>query len=59
MIISKQMIEERLQLYQKELQQLPILQKIYEGAVQDCQHWLTILEKEEEIDKQESVSSQT
>lgn len=48
MIISKEMVEERLQLYQKELQQLPILQKIYEGAIQDCNHWLTVIASEQE-----------
>ena len=45
--ITKQMVEERLKLYQTELQQLYALIKVYEGGTQDCNHWLTVLESEE------------
>lgn len=45
--ITKEMLEERLELYQKELQQLPLMIKVYEGAIQDCNYWLDALKKEE------------
>lgn len=41
--ITQGMVQERLELLQKEFQQLLSLQKVYEGGIKDCQHWLTVL----------------
>jgi hypothetical protein len=48
--ITKEMLEERLGVYQKELQQLFTMQKTYDGAIQDINYWLEQLNKKEETD---------
>jgi hypothetical protein len=42
--ITLAMVQERLGLLQKEFQQLLDLQKVYEGGIQDCKHWISVLE---------------
>lgn len=42
--ITQAMVQERLELLQKEFQHLLDLQKVYEGGIQDCKHWLSALE---------------
>ena len=38
--ITNDMLVERLELLNKELQQLSDMQKIYNGAIQDCKFWM-------------------
>jgi hypothetical protein len=45
--ITKELVEERLGLYKQESQRLFELFNIYKGAIQDCEYWLEVLNKEE------------
>lgn len=45
--ITKEMLEERLETLNRELQQLPVLMQTYKGAIQDIQYWLKTLEEAE------------
>lgn len=50
--ITEEMVMERLELYKKELQQLYKMISTYEGAIQDCNYWLSKLaQKEEKVEK--------
>lgn len=45
--ITKELIEARLALYRKEAQELMRMIEVYKGGIQDCEHWLSVLEKQD------------
>jgi hypothetical protein len=42
--ITRQMIEERLALYRREAEQMMRMIEVYKGGIQDCEHWLAVMD---------------
>jgi len=51
--ITRELLEERLARYQADRSDLQAQLNAYEGAVQDCQHWLSVLDQEPEEESEE------
>lgn len=52
----KESIQERIELLKKDKNYHSNMLQMIEGAIQDCQHWLSELEKEEDNSESESDS---
>ena len=46
--MTKEALEERLQLLQKELEQVRANLFAYDGAIQECKYWLSLVEEKNE-----------
>lgn len=49
--MNKEQIEARIKLYEDEREKIKTTLIAYEGAIQDCNHWLTELDKSAEDKK--------
>jgi hypothetical protein len=46
-VITREMVQERLNQLKAEMVQMQANLHAYEGAVQDCEHWLAVLAEKE------------